>query len=58
VIVSLEAYVVTVHWHGEDRDVLALSAGAMPLIGMSLLWGSRVAFDAQDGGLATIDLIQ
>ncbi|MGM0490562.1 MAG: clan AA aspartic protease [Planctomycetota bacterium] len=56
-LVELDAYFVTVKWRDEDRQVLALQAEAMPLVGMSLLWGSRVRFDAQDGGPVTIDAI-
>ena len=54
-LVELDVYVVRVKWHDEDRDVLALQAEATPLVGMSLLWGSRVGFDAQDGGAFTIE---
>jgi clan AA aspartic protease len=56
-LVELDAYFVTVNWRDEDRQVLALQAEAMPLVGMSLLWGSRVSFDAQDDGPVTIDAI-
>jgi len=53
----MDIYFVRVNWGGEDREVLALQAEATPLVGMSMLWGSRVGFDAQDGGTVTIDLI-
>jgi len=56
-LVELDVYVVRVKWHDEDRDVLSLQAEATPLVGMSLLWGSRVGFDAQDGGEVSIDAI-
>ena len=56
-IVDLEVYLVTVYWCGHEREVLALHAEAIPLIGMSLLWGSRVTFDAQANGTVTIDSI-
>jgi clan AA aspartic protease len=54
-LVELDVYVVKVKWHDENRDVLALQTEATPLVGMSLLWGSRVGFDAQDGGTVTIE---
>ena len=54
-LVELDVYVVRVKWHDEDRDVLALQAEATPLVGMSLLWGSRAAFDAQEDGAVTIE---
>ena len=54
-LVDMDVYFVKVKWRDEDREVLALQAQATPLVGMSLLWGSRVAFDAQDGGAVTIE---
>jgi clan AA aspartic protease len=54
-LVELEVYIVRVRWHHDDRDVLALQAEATPLVGMSLLWGSRVGFDAQDNGVVAIE---
>ena len=56
-LVELDVYVAKVRWHDEDREVLALQAEATPLTGMSLLGGSRVGFDAQDGGVVTIEAI-
>ena len=52
--VAMDVYFVKVRWHNEEREILALQADAAPLVGMSLLWGSRVVFDAQDGGAVTI----
>lgn len=57
IVIRLDAYFVTVKWRVGDRHVLALQAEAMPLVGMSLLWGSRISFDAQDGGPVTIEAI-
>ena len=54
-LVELDVYVARVNWHGKNRDVLAIQVEATPLVGMSLLWGSRVGFDAQDGGEVTIE---
>jgi clan AA aspartic protease len=56
-IIELDIYSVTVQWHGEHREVLALQAGSTPLIGMSMLWGSRVQFNAQDAGAVEIDAV-
>lgn len=53
-IIEMDVYFVTVKWHSEKREVLALHSDAKPLIGMSLLWGSRVEFDAKDGGIVTV----
>lgn len=56
-LVELDVYFVRVKWHDTDREVLALEADTTPLVGMSLLWGSRVRFDAKDGGAIAIDAI-
>jgi clan AA aspartic protease len=56
-LVEMDVYFVTIKWRDADREVLVLQAEATPLVGMSLLWGSRVGFNAQDGGAVTIDTI-
>ena len=57
-LVEMDVYIVTVKWQDEEREILALRADATPLVGMSLLWGSRVIFDAQDSGSVTIETIE
>ena len=37
-------------WHGEEREVTALESDAGPLVGMSLLYGSRVILDVINDG--------
>lgn len=54
-VTELDVFCIHVAWHGASREVLALHAEATPLIGMSLLWGSRVQFDCQENGVVTID---
>lgn len=54
-IVDLELFLIRIKWLGEEHDILAVQSDAAPLLGMSLLWGKRVAFDAQDGGAVIID---
>ena len=56
-IVEMDVYCVKVKWRDDEREVLVLQAEATPLVGMSLLWGSRVVFDAQAGGTVTINAI-
>ena len=56
-LVEMDVYFVKVKWRDEERELLALQADTTPLVGMSLLWGSRVVFDAQDGGAVRIDTI-
>jgi predicted aspartyl protease len=53
-IVALEVHRGTVTWDGADRGVLVLAADGDPLVGMSLLRGSRVTLDVVDGGPVTI----
>lgn len=52
---EFNSYFATVSWHGRPRLVLALEANGVPLLGTSLLWGSRVTLEMQAGGVVTID---
>ena len=54
-VARLDAYLATVVWHGQPKDVLISQAAGTPLIGMSLLQGSRLTMDVVDGGDVTID---
>ncbi len=54
-IVVLEMYFAKVLWHGQEREILALQADGGTLIGMSLLYGSRLALEVIDNGNVTID---
>ena len=53
-ITELAVFQVRINWHGQEREILALQADAQPLIGMSMLWDSRVTFDAQQDGIVRI----
>lgn len=53
--VQFNTYLATVSWHGRPRLVLALEANGVPLLGTSLLWGSRVTLEMQEGGPVIID---
>ena len=37
-----DAYLAAMSWHGSLRDALVLQSDSTPLLGMTLLWGSRV----------------
>lgn len=50
-----EAFLAAVSWHGHLRDVLVLKSDSAPLLGMTLLWGSRVTMDALTDGEVTIE---
>jgi len=52
-----KTYIVTIRWHGVDRQILTLEADATPLVGMSMLWGDRITFVAQTGGAVAIETV-
>ena len=54
-IVVLEMYFAKVLWHGQEREILALQADGGTLIGISLLYGSRLVLEVIDNGNVTID---
>lgn len=51
------AYLAMVSWHGRLRDVLVLQSDSVPLLGMSLLWGSRVTVNALDEGEVIVEAL-
>ncbi len=54
-IIRLDVYLASVDWHGRPKDVLITEAAGMPLVGMSLLEGSRLTMDVVDRGDVTIN---
>ncbi|MCY3925182.1 MAG: hypothetical protein OXG52_06695 [bacterium] len=52
---EFEAYLASVSWHGRPTDAVTLKSDSAPLLGMTLLWGSRVIVDALSGGTVTIE---
>lgn len=54
-VTRLDAYLARIVWHRQQKDVLILQATGTPLIGMSLLDGSRLTIDVVDGGHVAID---
>ena len=54
-VVVLDMYFAKVLWHGQEREVLALQADGGPLIGMSLLYGSRLVLEVINNGNVTIE---
>jgi len=57
-IVALESFQVGVLWDGTPREVLALAADGESLLGMSMLYGSRVVITVLAGGELTIEPIE
>jgi len=54
-VTRLDVYVARVIWHGQQKDILISQAAGTPMVGMSLLEGSRLTMDVVDGGNVTID---
>ena len=52
--VVLDVFLSQVLWHGRTQEVLILQADGGPLVGMALLYGSRVILDVQEEGGVTI----
>jgi predicted aspartyl protease len=53
--VVLDIFLAIVSWHGQDRDVLVLQAEGGALVGMSLLYGSRLSLEVIDDGDVVIE---
>ena len=54
-LVRLNSWRGTVLWHGRPRRILVLQSDGVPLLGMSLLRGSRVTLDVLDAGDVVIE---
>ena len=52
---DFQVYLGSVTWHGRPSDVLVLQSDSGPLLGMALLWGSRVTMDALNDGEVGIE---
>ncbi|MEM9217210.1 MAG: clan AA aspartic protease [Cyanobacteria bacterium P01_F01_bin.150] len=48
-------YRATVIWHGKYQVVDVAASEAEPLVGMSLLHGSKLQIEAVEGGIVTIE---
>jgi clan AA aspartic protease len=53
--VLFDMYRASVIWHGQYRVVDVAAAEAEPLVGMSLLYGSKLQIVATAGGMVTIE---
>ena len=54
-VVLLDVYMARVVWHGQQRDVLVSEVDGEPLVGISLLYGSRLTVDVIEGGSVAIE---
>jgi clan AA aspartic protease len=52
-----DVYRGVVNWDGEFRRIDINASETTPLVGMSLLYGYRVQFDAIEGGTVTIQAL-
>ena len=52
---DFDVYDGWVLWHGRRSRVVVLQAESTPLLGMELLWGSRLTVDALAGGTVEIE---
>ena len=55
--VVLKRHIAKVLWHGAERNVYVLQAEGGPLVGMSLLHGSRLILDVVTDGNVTVDAL-
>ena len=55
---EFDVYLAAVAWHEQTTEVLVLRSEGDPLLGMALLWGSRITFDALDGGEVSIEKVE
>ena len=51
---EFQRYIGSVIWHGCPHEVYILESECDPLLGMTLLWGSRITMDATTGGKIAI----
>ena len=50
-------YAGLTRWNGQDRLTPILESDSEPLLGMAMLWGSRLTVDAEDGGDVVIEAL-
>lgn len=53
--VRIAVHEATGIWHGARQTVLVLATGKRALLGMSLIYGSRLTLDGADGGNVTLE---
>ena len=53
--VILRTFRAVVSWHERQSNVFVIEADGQPLLGMSMLWGSKLTLEAWDGGEVTIE---
>lgn len=56
--VHLPAYAGAVLWDDQNRAILIIESDTEPLLGMAMLWGSRLVIDAWEDGDVAIEAVQ
>lgn len=51
-------YVGAILWNGQNRIIPIFEADTEPLLGMAMLWGSRLVIDAWEDGDVAIEAVQ
>ncbi len=51
----MNAYAGRVLWHERPRDVVVIQSEDTAMIGMNLIWGSRVTLEARTDGDVSIE---
>lgn len=51
-------YRASVIWHGQYQVVDVAASEAEPLVGMSLVYGSKLQIEAFEGGIVTIEAVR
>lgn len=54
-VVEFNIYIARAAWHGQQRDMVTFESESEPLIGMTMLKGSRLTLEAEEGGEVTIE---
>ena len=52
---QFSVYAGMVTWNGQERLIVIFESDSDPLIGMAMLWGSRLTVDAQEDGDVVIE---
>ena len=46
----------TISWNGQHREIAVIQSETQPpLLGMAMLWGSRLTIEAREGGMVSIE---
>ena len=54
-VVEFNIYRARAAWHGQQRGVVVFESESEPLLGMTMLKGSKLTLEAREGGEVTIE---